>query len=172
MTDTEILAYVRFWLGNLPATIISDEDMLKLLQIVRLRYPQATDCQILYYLTVAVLEFLLRKDNQGSAGSVGTGELKSRTEKEGDVTVTEQYDVGSSAGKVAGWEAILERLLEDPDSIGCPVFPAGTERRGTVIIGGAEMGGYDRVYDSVNRRDKAAYGNRAPSYSPWRPNKY
>ena len=136
MDDISIIEYVRWWLGNLLGSVISDEDMQKILDMVRLQYPDASDCQLLFYTTVAVLEWIIRKESQGSSGSVGTGEVSKRIEKRGRTSIEVAYDVGTSGGTSGSWDSILEDLLGNPDSIGCPVFPVSTSGEiGSVVFG-------------------------------------
>jgi len=136
MTTVEIREYLRFWFGNLPESVISDEDMDAIIELVRIQYPDATDCQLLYYSALAILSWLIRKDSQGSSGQVGTGEVKSREESRGKTRIKVDFDVGTSGGSTGSWVSMLEDLQADPNSIGCPVFPISTAGEiGSVIIG-------------------------------------
>lgn len=119
---SEVISYIRFWLGNLPESVISDEDMAQIIAIVRLQYPSATDCQLLYYSALAILSWLIRKDSQGSSGTTGTGEVKRLEESRGKTKIVKEWNVGTSGGTTGSWDSILEDLLANPDSIGCPVF--------------------------------------------------
>jgi hypothetical protein len=144
MSDVQMIAWLRFWLGNLPITTISDADLQIILDGVRAQYPSANDCQIQYYFAVATLEWLLRQEAQGSAGQAGSGDVKKRTEERGRTKITQEWDVGSSSGASTGWDAVLEDLLADPNSVGCSVFPpSGDAQSGSVIIDGQGVGLYE-----------------------------
>jgi len=136
MDNISVIEYIRFWLGNLPESVISDEDMGKIIDLVRAQYPSISDCELLYRSTVAVLEWLIRQDSQGSSGTVGSGEVKKRTEERGRTKISQEWDVGTSGGTTGSWDSILEDLLANPDSIGCSVFvDNATSNTGSVIIG-------------------------------------
>ena len=136
MTNEEAIEYIRFWLGNLPESVISDEDMGKIIDLVRLQYPNISDCELLYRSTVAVLEWLIRQDSQGSSGTVGSGEVKKRTEERGRTKVSQEWDVGTTGGTTGSWSSILDDLLQNPDSIGCSVFAIPTSGEiGSVVFG-------------------------------------
>lgn len=169
----EVRAYIRWWLGNIPpATTISDSDMDIIIAMNIGKYGD-NNCKVTYYSTVDVLRWLIRKDAAGSAGSVGSGAVKERTEKEGDITVTEKYDVGVTSGESAGWDRVLEDLLASPSTIGCnPIDSTTASSTGAIIIGGGDISGVEAVYDIRMRRDAAAYKYRTPSNFPWRPNRY
>jgi hypothetical protein len=129
-TTAELIPQVRFFLGNLSTTVISDADMTIIIDGVLVNHPDGTDCDQLYYSTVATLQWLIREEAGGSGG--GSGEVSKRTEKEGNVTVTEEYEV---TGTSTGWDKVLSDLLATPNSIGCVVTPTVTEGGGFVIIG-------------------------------------
>ena len=153
MTEDEIaMEYVRWWLGNLTESQLSEEDMQKLMAMVNTQYPDATLCQKQYYLAVSVLKFLIRKDSQGGAGSVGSGDVKSLEESRGDTKIKKEwYDSSTSTASSASWDTILEDLESEPDSIGCSVFSEETSTStGSVIIGGT---GKDRFDTSAPWRE-------------------
>lgn len=155
MTDQEFIDWLRFWLADLPVTSISDANLTLLLSSVKSAYPSATDCQIKYYFAIATLEWLVRASAKGSAGSAGSGEVKSRTEKTGAVSVTTDYDVGTSSGISTGWDRVLEDLKDNPDSIGCDVFPdiTGSSKSSSVIFGGVSQSEYDKVRNNSDSRN-------------------
>lgn len=155
MTDVEFIAWLRFWLGDLPVSTISDANLQLLLDSVKEQYPSATDCQIKYYFAIAVLEWLIRTGAQGSAGTAGSGELKSITEKVGDVSTRKDFDVGTSSGVATGWDKVLEDLRANPNSVGCTVFtPAtGGSAASSVIFGGVSQSEYDKVNNNPDSRN-------------------
>ena len=170
----EIRLYIRFWLGNVtPSTSISDNDMDILIAMNIGKYGNDL-CKITYYSTVDVLRWLIRKQAQASAGTGGSGAVKRIKESEGNVTIEQEfYDTAGSGATVAGWDKVLEDLLDNPTTIGCNPIDATTGGgTGAVIIGGGDRNGSEAVYESRIRRDKAAYEYRTPTNFPWRPSRY
>lgn len=163
MTDQEIIDFVRWWLGDLPTSVISDVNMQLLLDMVNLQYPTANDCQKKFYLAKAVLEFLIRQDAQGSAGSAGSGAVKKTVEQEGNIRYETEYDVGTSSGEASGWDKVLEDLLNNPSSIGCDPIDSstGTTPTGSLIIGGSDINGTDRVFVSRQKMGQSIYDYRS-----------
>lgn len=171
----EIAQYIRFWLGNLPTSFISDDTILFIIDNVDQANPSYTGCDLTYYSTIEILRWLSRKQEQGSAGSSGSGAIKKRSESAGGVSVTVEYDVGVSSGEASGWGAILEDLLNNPNSIGCAITTseADAASTGNMVIGGVSVSERERVnsdLDSFNgksyERSYSATGNPYPS-SRW-----
>lgn len=165
---SEIEAYIRFWLGNLPTSSISSADMQVLIAMNIGKY--GTDnCKITYYSTLDVLRWLIRTEAQGSAGTGGGALIKER-EKEGDVEIERQYSTAST-GETTGWDKVLEDLLASPNTIGCNPIDETVEGQasGSVIIGGADVNGYEGSLRTRNSFDEARYNYRYQELSPWRP---
>ncbi len=136
-TTVELIVDVRFFLGNLSASAISDTDLTTIIDDVCVIYP-TNDCDQLYYSTLATLRWLIRAEAGGSSGSAGSGAVKKRVEKEGSVSVTEEYDVSATSTTATGWDKVLESLIKSPNTIGCTVTTATTStssNTGIVIIG-------------------------------------
>ncbi len=143
MSQAQYIAFLRFWLGGLTISDISDATVTLILNMVQSQYPAATECQVKYYFIKATLEFLIRESAKAKSGSAGSGEVSERREKRGSTEVLEKYNVGSTSSTTAGWDKVLEKLIADPNSIGCTPFPTtsggtGSSGRsgGSVIIGG------------------------------------
>ncbi len=153
---------VRFWLGNLPTSVITDADMTRLIEHV-METTSHTDCDILYYSTLETLRWLSRKSEQGSAGSAGSGSLKKKTEEIGSVKVTEEWDVGVSSSSDAGYDKLLADLLAKPSLIGCSITTTavtGTAASGSVIIGGVSQAAHDKARNDPDA--KTAYDVKVP----------
>lgn len=161
MTDTELITFVRFWIGNLPASEMSDSDMLIIITSVREQYPDANDCLLKYQIIKNVLMWLIRSNLQATGATGGSGEIKRRTEKRNDSEITVEWDVGTSGGTSAsdgGYQEILDMLEEDPTVIGCSPFDT-SNKSATVIIGGVSQSQYDKVASNPDARTGFAMGN-------------
>jgi hypothetical protein len=155
----EVNEYIRFWLGGLPQTTISDDILNYIITLVIDRGVATTGCDLIYLSAVDLLKYLVRKDEQGSTGGVttGSGELKKIIEKVGNQSITQEFDVGSSStsSKESGWDRVLSDLQSNPDSIGCPVTQGGTSVKGVgkPHFGGVSQKEYDRVRNDPDSRN-------------------
>jgi hypothetical protein len=128
-TTAELIPQVRFFLGNLSTTAISDADMTIIIDGVLVTHATGTDCDQLYYSVVDTLRWLIRQESGESGG------LKTYEEKEGNVTIKQDFSVDAS-DKEAGWSKVLSDLLAAPYTIGCAITPVVVaENSGMVIIG-------------------------------------
>lgn len=162
VTVGEVIDDVRFWLGNLPTTVMSDADMSRIINGV-MQTTTHTDCDVLYYSTLEVLRWLSRQSEQGSAGSAGSGSLKKKTEQVGSLKVIEEWDVGTSSSSDAGYDKLLADLLAKPSLIGCPITTTtvtGTAASGSVIIGGVSQAAHDKARNDPDA--KTAYDVKVP----------
>ena len=168
----EVAEYIRWWLGELPITTLSEDTLLYIIEIEALNN-SISGCELIYRSTVAVLEYLVRVQAKGQASSGGGGSgsaVKSIEEKVGGVTKKTTWDTSSSSSDavVAGWDRVLEDLKDNPDSIGCDVFPdiTGSSKSSSVIFGGVSQSEYDKVRNNSDSRN-----GWNPS-SPFRDNLY
>ncbi len=142
MTDTQLIAWLRFFLGDITIAIVSDENLQTLLDTVQVQYPSASECEIKYKFALTTLGWLIRAEAKGSAGTGNAGgEVKERSEKRGKSEITVKYSTsGTTSGTATGWAKVLEDLKADPSSIGCnPIVTStstSTTNSGKVIIGG------------------------------------
>jgi len=163
----EINEYLRFWLGGLPESTVSNETLNFIIDLVIQRETAATPCDIIYFSAIDLLKYLIRKGEQGSAstgGVTGSGEISKITEKVGSTSLTYEYDVGTSGGtssKEAGWDRVLEDLQSDPNSIGCPVstVEAVVKGVGQPHFGGVSQKEYDRVQKDSDSRNGFSYSS-------------
>lgn len=145
----EINTYIRFWLGDVDESVISDDTLNFIVQMVIDKDPNYTGCDVVYYSTTEVLRWLSRRQGTGADG--GTGEITSTKEKVGDVEVTNTYDTGGNTSGSSGWEGILSDLLSNPDSIGCVVTNL-KPKTSDVIIGGVSHKEYNRVKGNLDAK--------------------
>lgn len=159
MTDLEFISWLRFFLGDIDESVISDSNLQIILDLVQAQYSTETDCRIKYEFTVSTLEWLIRNQEKNSADKSGSiskiREKSNRREKE------VVYESNSSIK--TGWDKILDDLKNDPNSIGCKPF--SDSKISKVVIGGGDM--YSDPYTSKRNRDEAAYNARFTN--PWRP---
>lgn len=153
----EHIDYIRFWLGNLPTSAMSDADMTVFIEMNITTYGD-DNCKIAYYSTLDALYWLLREEakGQGSSGGGGAGTYVSKVqEKVGKREITKEWRTDSSGTSTTatGWQSIIDQLIKDPTLIGCNPIPST----------GASTQGLAKVYNTKNRFDTA---------SPWRETKY
>lgn len=145
----EINEYMRFWLGDVTQDVLSDDTLNYIIQLVIDKDPNYTGCDVLYYSAVDVLKWLVRKQETGT--TVGTGEIKSRKEKVGQVDVSVTYDVGTNSSGRGGWESVLEDLLNNPFSIGC-LITKDDVNTSKVVIGGVSHKEYNKVKSNPDNK--------------------
>jgi len=169
MTVTELNEFVRFYLGGLSVGVLDDLTLNQIIQNVLDSGVATTDCQEKYYSTLETLRWLERRQLQEKGSSGATGELVESKEKEGNVEITNKYS-SSTTGDGTSWSTLIDNLVTDPTTIGCNPFPStdGADT-GNVIIGGADINGYERVYETRKARSAAAYSARLSGNYPWRP---
>lgn len=130
MTNMELITWIGFWL-NLSEEDISDTTLDIIIEGIRSQYPDATDCQLKYYLAVRTLEYFIRL---GSKPTTGSGSISKIREKVGKREKEVTYNAGNNG--VATWDTLLDDLKSDPSMIGCEPFPDTGNSLGRVFIGG------------------------------------
>lgn len=156
----EINDYIRFWLGDLTESDITDVNLNRIIQQVIDNNPTYTGCDVVYYSTIEVLKRFIREAAKGSSGQAGSGAIKSVTEKTGNVSFTTDYDVGVSGTVSSSWSSVLDDLLSSPDSIGCPVTrDVEASKSSSVIFGGVSQSEYDRVRNDPDSRNGWNYSS-------------
>lgn len=146
MANEEVLEFIRFWLGGLPTSTISDETIIYIIEQVRLAHVDITDCQLKYYSIVAVLEWLIRKNYQDGGSTGGSGSVRRVKEVVGRKSREIEYQNNESGS--SGYQSILDGLLNDPTSIGCDPFPSDGNAQGLVLIGGVDADAYQANLDN------------------------
>lgn len=166
----EIRDYIRFWLGDLSDSYITDDAMNVFITMNIDKYSDNL-CKITFYSTIDILRWLIREGAKGSSGSVGSRPIKKRLEESKGRKIEVQYDVGVSGGTDAGWQSVLDDLLENPSTIGCNPIDASTDSgaTGSVVIGGVSQKEANRVNNDPDTRNGYNENprdtlNRYPSY--------
>ena len=117
-TTEDLITDIRFFLGNIDDEAITDDDLTTIIEKVKITYPDH-DCDQLYYSTIKVLQWLIRKESAENSLDGGGGSLTSKTEKEGNTTYIEEYSEDSTG--VGSWSTVLDGLILDPGSLGCDI---------------------------------------------------
>lgn len=156
---SEINGEIRFLLGSLPTSILSDDILNKIIQRNIDKYGSEDDkaCIVTYKSLLDALQYLINESAQGS-GSISGGALTERTEQVGKKKITVKYSPDAS-GAPTGWEELYEKFLADPtlvcDSL---VNPPTSSALGSVIIGGVSNKEYDRVKSDPDNRSGYSMG--------------
>lgn len=158
----EHIDYIRFWLGDITDTTISDLNMATIIAMNVGKYGE-DNCKIVYYSTVDILRWLIRESAKGQSGSTGSGAISKIRERAGKREKEVTYDVGTSSGSLAGWDKVLDDLLANPSTIGCNPVDSGTdgENTGSVIIG---VNTEKYTFSSPYRQNLNPYSKKS---SPW-----
>ena len=155
-TNEQVIVEIRYFLGDVDQTTISDETLNTIITRVMLRYNLTYEdgdfCKTVYYSLIETLRYLIRQDAVSDAQS--GGDLKSFTEKVGGVTITEQYSEGTST--LSGWDSLLQQYLSDPSIICEELADLAVSTYAPVLFGGVSKKERDRVNsnpDSFNGWD-------------------
>ena len=167
MTVAELNTFVRFYLGNLPTTTIDDTTLNFIIQMVLDSGVAENDCQEKYYSTLETLRWLDRKELQEKGSDGVTGALVSQREKEGGVEYENKYSTPSHTDSTS-WQALIDNLTNDTSSIGCTPFTLD-DVKSVVIIGGADVNGYERSYETRKSWSETSYNSKTSGNYPWRP---
>lgn len=141
---------IRFFLGNLPTTTISDSDMDIIIQASVDRYSleDADYCIVKYEATVEILRWILR-NQAGDNLDGGVSRIREKIGKR-----EKELEFSSDPKRAAGYQGVLDDLLADPTLIGCDPYAdiADPDSQGKVIIGGVSQKQYDKVVNNPDRR--------------------
>lgn len=141
MTDEEILALVRYLIGDLPTELVSDATLLFILNRNRL----STDCETVY---ATLLETLLYLDRTNTVVSSGTGSITSRRERRGRTEIEVKYEESSSSS-TNSWRSLYDDYVAHPEWV-CSEL-AKTELDGSYYyIGGVSKTDRDAINDNTN----------------------
>ena len=164
----ELNDFVRFWAGDLDQCTISDDSLNMIIDFVLQSGKAENDCQEKYYCTLETLRWLDRKYKAPSSSSAGG--LKKRSEKVGEVSVSEEYLTGEESNGDSSWADLIQDLESNPSLIGCNPFPSQEgETLGHVVIGGGDINGYDEGYETKIRQSQSAYKYKNSGLFPWKP---
>lgn len=167
---TEIRDYIRFWLGDLSESYISDDAMNVFITMNIDKYGDNL-CKITFYSTIDILRWLIREGAKGSSGTGASGALKSIEEESGKRRIKKTYETSGEGAVESGWQSVLDDLLENPSTIGCNPIDASTDSgaTGSVVIGGVSHREAERVNNDPDTRNGYNENprdtlNRYPSY--------
>jgi hypothetical protein len=138
MSDEDILALVRYLLGGITTTLISDTTLTFILD----RNRKATDCETIY---ATVLETLLYLDRTTTT-SPNLGSVVGYREKEGNVEYEERY-AANDTGATNTWRGMYDDFLVHPEWV-CPELAKDSSDGTYYYIGGVSKSDRDAVNDN------------------------
>lgn len=155
-TIDQVKVDVRYYLGGIPETTLSDALLEDIINRTMTRYGldlniDADYCKTVYYSILETLKYLIR-ENISSSSSTGGGEIKSRSEKVGDVSVKTEYTEGSDASE-SGWDILYDYYLANPTDICEELTDLAKSSFATVYFGDVSNKEVDRVNSDQDSRD-------------------
>lgn len=160
----EVQAEIRFLLGGLPVNVLSDEILTDLIQRELDKTGDADEllCLVTYNSVLATLQYLDRRDMQGSAATGASGDLKKRSEKIGNREVKVEYETGSDGGTAASWASLYNDFLKHPEYVCASllVTDPSISAASLVKIGGTSQTQYDKVNSNTDSRSGYALNVR------------
>jgi hypothetical protein len=154
-TITQVNAEVRYLLGGLTVSVMSDTLMDSIIQrsVDDHSLEDADLCIVTYESLIAVLRYLIRAQAAGAGGVAGSGAVKSREEERGRQRIKIQYDVGVSGVTASSWETLLDDFIANPQYVCESLLSAETSGSGNVIIGGVSQKQYNAVLTNPDGRN-------------------
>ncbi len=151
-TITDVNEEIRFLLGDLSLSSISDENLNRIIQksVDRHSLEDEDFCIVTYESLLASLQWLVNKE-QATTGS-GSGIISKKREKVGDVEVQVEY-TSSSSGEPSGWENLLDKFNNDPTLVCESLAYLAKSDLGYALFGGVSQKEYDRVNDNPDSRN-------------------
>jgi hypothetical protein len=145
---------IRFLLGGLPTTTLSDEILNLIIDQNIAKYGDLdeNECIVTYNALLDALRYLDRKSQQEAASGGVSGAINVREEVIGKRKIRLEYSDGSQGGKVTTWGDILQDFLDDA-SLVCDSLVDTTKQKSLVIIGGVSQKEYDRVKSNPDSRN-------------------
>jgi hypothetical protein len=128
----EHIDYIRWWLGNITDSIITDLDLTTIIAMNIGKYEE-DNCKIVYNSTLDTVRWLIREQAKDQGGSSGSGVVSKIKEKIKNREKEITYDTSSANGTDSGWGKVLQDLLDNPSTIGCN--PIDNNSVSGVIIG-------------------------------------
>ena len=119
-TIDQVKVDVRYYLGGIPETTLSDTLLEDIINRTMTRYGLDFNvdddyCKTVYYSILETLKYLIR-ENISSSASTGGGEIKSRSEKVGDISVKTEYTDGTDASE-SRWDTLYDYYLANPTDV-------------------------------------------------------
>ena len=155
-TIDQVKVDVRYYLGGIPETTLSDTLLEDIINRTMTRYGLDFNidddyCKTVYYSILETLKYLIR-ENISSSASTGGGEIKSRSEKVGDISVKTEYTDGTDASE-SGWDTLYDYYLANPTDICEELADLAKSSFATVYFGDVSNKEVDRVNSDQDSRD-------------------
>lgn len=151
-TIADVNEEIRFLLGDLSVSVISDENLNKIIQrsVDRHSLEDEDFCIVTYESILATLQWLINKE-QANTSATG-GELTKRKEKVGDVEIQLEYSESTST-ESTGWENLLDNFKNDPTIVCESLAYLAKSDLGYALFGGVSQKEYHRVKDNPDSRN-------------------
>ena len=151
-TIADVNSEVRFLLGDLPTSTISDDNLNRFIQrsVDNHSLEDEDFCIVTYESILSTLQWLVNKE-QATNGS-GSGLISKKREKVGDVEIQVEY-TSSASGESSGWENLLEKFNTDPTLVCESLAYLAKSDLGYALFGGVSQKEYKRVKDNHDSRN-------------------
>lgn len=151
---SEINSSVRYYLGGLSTSILSDEILDFIIVNKITEYGDIDDnlCIVTYQSLLEALQYLDRRAMQGSAATGASGDLKRIEERIGQRVIKKEFETGSDGGTAASWGTLYDDFLANPQYI-CKSLIDNTKDKAIVLIGGVSQKEFDRVKTNTDSRN-------------------
>lgn len=155
---SEINTTIRFLLGGLPTTTLSDEILNFIIgqNIARYGDLDENECIVTYQSLLDALQYLIRSQVTNGGGTT-TNNIKRRSETIGKRKIEVENFEGSS-GELNSYEDLYADFLDHPEYV-CSSLVDPTKQKSLVIIGGVSQKEYDRVKSNPDSRNGWSMGN-------------
>ena len=145
----------RFFMGAVTTEDLPEDVLDGIVQSCINKYEDLAifRCEVLYCTILNSLKYLIRKAWADKGGS-SSGELISRKEKVGNITIEDKYSNSSSSSKSdteSGWEKMFNYFLNHPEDV-CECLAKSRGKIGMVVIGGTDKAEYQRISEDPNVR--------------------
>lgn len=151
-TIADVNEEIRFLLGDLSVSVISDENLNKIIQrsVDNHSLEDEDFCVVTYESLLSTLQWLVNKE-QATSSTAG-GSISQKKEKVGDVEIQVSY-TSSSSGEPSGWENLIEKFNNDPTLVCESLAYLAKSDLGYALFGGVSQKEYDRVNDNLDSRN-------------------
>lgn len=142
----------RFFMGAVTTEDLPEDVLDGIVQSCINKYEDLAiyRCEVLYCTILNSLKYLIRVAWADKGGS-SSGELTSRKEKVGNVTIEDKYSNSSSSDSASGWEKMFQYFLSHPEDV-CECLVKSRGKIGLVKIGGTNKAEYQRINEDPNVR--------------------
>lgn len=159
---SEINTSIRFHLGGLPTSVLSDEVLNLIIQTNIDKHGDLDEnkCIVTYQSLLDALKYLIRKQITNGGGTAGN--VKSRKERVGSRQI-EVENFEGSAGDLSSFEDLYDFFIKNPQDI-CASLVDTTKKKAVVIVGGTSQKQYDKVADNPDSRNGWTMSNICNKY--------